>query len=373
MRSTLTRLNPTLRTLLALGATALVGSPAAAAGLGDSCEQPTDCDEGLSCEVVGATGCACASPSPGDPADGGAPFVPPECDCPEPVEFKACVPGPCESDADCGAGLVCATWEEPCLSTRPAVPCSSEDPDCNGAPPPEEECTPTTYSVCAPRWILPCEAASDCGAGFACEPVEQCSCSGGGGTPVDPVPPEGGGSDSGSGGSGDSEGAPYYDEPECTCTPSEENWCRPVEVTCSSDADCSDGWACQDAGYDDAPCATPVPEPSGDGFAPPDPNCGAPSDSTETVGLCQPQGWGGWYGGERGESSNDENTSAPTLPTPGDGTTPTAINAEGSQAGTEGTRAAGGGCAGGELPAWFALAGIALITRRRLMRTSHAG
>jgi hypothetical protein len=374
MRNTPIKLNPAVLAALALGATALMGTQALAAGLGDTCEQATDCDEGLACEVVGATGCACASPTPTDPGEGGAPFVPPECDCPEPVEFKACVPGPCQTDADCGAGLVCATWEEPCASTRPAVPCSSEEPNC-GAPMPEEECTPTTYSVCAPRWILPCEGANDCGAGFACEAVEQCSCTGNSGTPVDPAPSEGGGSDSGSSGSGDREGAPYYEEPECTCTPSEENWCRPVEVSCTSDADCSDGWACADAGgYDDVPCAMPEPDPSGDGFAPPpNPDCGAPREETETVGLCQPLGWGGWYGGDRGEATNDESTNTPTLPTPGTGPAPAPADAESAQGGTEGTRAAGGGCAGGELPAWFALAGLALVARRRLTRSGHAG
>ena len=374
MRSAFTPLNPIALAVLALGATALTGTPAAAAGLGDTCEQATDCDEGLTCEVVGGTGCACASPSPSDPADG-TPSVPPECDCPEPVEFKACVPGPCETDADCGAGLVCATWEEPCASTRPAVPCSSEDPDCNGAPPPPEEaCTPTTYSVCAPRWILPCEEANDCGAGFVCEAVEQCSCSGGGGTPVDPPPPDGG-SDSGSGGSDGSEGAPYSEEPDCTCTPSEENWCRPVEVSCTSDADCTDGWACADAGgYDDAPCAVPEPDPSGDGSTPPpNPDCGPPREPAETVGLCQPLGWGGWYGGDRGTSASEENTSSPTLPTPGTGPAPTPTDSESTQGLTEGARAAGGGCMGGELPAWFALSGLALVARRRLVRTNGAG
>lgn len=341
-----------IRLLPSLTALTLLSPAAFAGGLGDPCEATTDCDRGLTCEVVGGTACACPAPSP----DGEGFAPPPPCECPEAEEFKACVPGPCTANADCADGFVCATFEQGCAgSTEPAVPCRSDDPECRPAPPPPpEECTPTTVSMCAPRWVLPCEAADDCGAGFTCDAVEVCTCTGSGGTDTPPSEP---GSGSGSGGSDASsedppEGAPMPPEESCTCAPGDENRCRPVETPCSSDADCGEGWRCE-LDSDDVPCAIP------EGGAPTDPNCGAPEPAS-TSGLCSPIGWGG--GGAFDDSGTNQETSTPTTPT--DPSTP------GSQTpGERGTMASGGGCSGalplGPLTMMLPLLPLVLIRRRR--------
>ena len=338
-----------------------LGPAAFAGGLGDPCEASTDCERGLTCEIVGGTACACPAPEPTPDGEGFAP--PPPCECPEAEDIKACVPGPCSTNADCADGLVCATFEEGCAgTTEPAVPCRSDDPDCRPAPPPEpEECTPRTVSMCAPRWVLPCEAADDCGAGFTCEATEVCTCTGSGGTEV---PPDSGSSGSGSdpsegGGSSDPanpsesdppEGAPLPPEESCTCAPGDENRCRPVETPCSSDTDCAEGWRC-DLDANDTPCAIP------EGGAP-DPNCGAPEPAS-TTGLCNPIGWGG--GGAFDDRGTNQETGTPTTPT--DPSTP---GTEQPPTGEAGTKASGGGCAGGlplGLLVW--LVPLALLRRRR--------
>lgn len=329
------------RLLLALLLLPTSGS-ALAAGLSETCDSTADCDTGLTCEVVGGSACACPEPAEG------AEFAP-ACECPEAVDIKACVPGPCESNTDCAEGFVCATFEEGCGdTTEPAMPCRSGDPDCRPVDP--EPCTPSTVSVCAPRWVLPCEAATDCGPGFECAAVETCSCSGGGSTDV---PPDRGGSEpsEGSGGSGSSgsgsdsnaepaEGAPMPPEEDCTCTPSDTNACRPIDTPCSADTDCGEGWRCELSGGD-----TPCTMPEGG-----TPDCGAPVPATE--GLCEPIGWGG--GGAFDDRGSAEEVSTPTNPT------------NDSEAGGEaGAIASGGGCAGGTLPlALLPLLPFALRRRR---------
>jgi len=68
---------------------------------------------------------------------------------------------------------------------------------------------------CVPDYEAPCELAADCGAGFTCEALEQCSCS------------------SGAGGT-NNESA----EPVCLCKPGVEKSCRLIPVTCTTDNDC---------------------------------------------------------------------------------------------------------------------------------------
>lgn len=352
-----------IRLLPALTLTLL--SPAAfAGGLGDPCEATADCERGLTCEVVGGTACACPAPAP----DGEGFAPPPPCECPEAQDIRACVPGPCAANADCADGFVCATFEEGCAgTTEPAAPCRSDDTDCRPAPSePPEECTPRTVSMCAPRWVLPCEAADDCGAGFTCEATEVCTCTGSGGTDTPSSEPgtpgsSGSGSDSSEpsegGGSSDSadpaEGAPLPPEESCTCTPGDENRCRPVETPCSSDADCGEGWRC-DLDSNDTPCAIP------EGGVPTDPNCGAPEPAS-TSGLCSPIGWGG--GGAFDDRGTNQETSTPTTPTDPGTTDPTT---QPNTDGEAGTKASGGGCSGGFPVGPLALTLLPLVfTRRR--------
>lgn len=238
------------------------------------CGSDADCGEGLVCEVTGASGCDCAAPSPDDPSGERE-----ACSC-DPVEYRSCVPGPCQTNADCGAGLVCATYEQPCAST--ALPCT---PD--GYCPEPEPCEATTISVCAPQWVLPCETAADCGAGFECEASEICSCSAGTNSTE---PAQGGGSDGGAPQDALPE-TPREPEADCTCEPSGTNHCVAVEVACDDASACPAGWTCERMMYD-TPCA--IPEPADDGgaeFAPPDSeekNPCAAEPAPPSQGVCYP-------------------------------------------------------------------------------------
>jgi hypothetical protein len=307
----------------------LTAAPSAWAALGDTCATDADCGAGLVCETVGGTACACAAGE--------------SCDCPEATELKACMPGPCESDTDCGDGLICVSYEVPCAT--PAIACTP-DSECPEPPP----CTPTTASVCAPRWVLPCEQASDCGEGFTCDPIEVCTCSGGASEPATPVPapPDSGSGDSGSSGSGDSGSSGSSDSeapppPEdCTCAPGEEFACRPVEVACEDDAACPSGWSCIKAdAVSTPPCA-------------PDQPCDPlPPQEPMTSGTCAPAGWAlasdtGTGGTDRGlEVANGSAEVAPTASPTSD------------------VQTSGGGCAGGAASATFLFALGGLILRRR--------
>ncbi|MFO0746085.1 MAG: MYXO-CTERM sorting domain-containing protein [Myxococcota bacterium] len=312
--------------LLALGSTAW-------ADIGDECQLDADCGAGLVCQVVGGTGCACP--------DGAA------CEPCETTEFRACVPGPCTQDGDCGDGLVCVSYETPCATTEPACP---PDSNCDlPAPPP---CETTTTSVCAPKWILPCQADADCGDGFTCEAGETCACSGGG---ASTPPSDASGGSSGSSDPADPSGAPLPPpEDDCTCTPSDTKTCHPKELTCTADDECPAGWSCA------AAPSTQTCSASSDGG---EPQCDPPTDPGP--GSCYPAGW---YGGSatdgntKGgvdtdlglpEQATAEHTGAPTDPT--DPTDPTG-----------GTNAAGGGCdAGGAGSMTLAMAGLALAFARR--------
>jgi hypothetical protein len=110
--------------------------------------------------------------------------------------------------------------------------------------------------------------AADCGGNFTCEEQQRCSCSGSAGsssggapTPDDaarPLPPE-----------GDPLPPDPQPAPDCSCEPSGQFACVPVEIDCDSDANCPAGWSCQlqgvatDPGCAGGDCeAAPIPEPA---------------------------------------------------------------------------------------------------------------
>lgn len=218
------------------------------------CAADADCPQGLVCQEVGTVGCPpCAAGEPCDPQP-----------C-EPETIRECVPGPCATDADCGAGLrclkltyeVCPDVAEPTCAPDAECPAPSDADD----PP----CAETSVNVCAPPYLLPCQADADCGPGFACVAVQTCVCSGGGSS--DP-----------------------NDEPlptECGCEPTGEQACQPVEIACVDDSACPAGWACElsDA---DTPCTyDPVTGQT---------VCEEPVDPGP--GQCVPPYWG-WSDAER--------------------------------------------------------------------------
>ena len=209
------------------------------------------CPKGYQCETFDA-GCpaiACADDS--------------DCAPCEPSVTHVCVAQPCSSDADCAADMVCFTdTHEECEDTAGcATPDSQDDggadekvPNCEPAEPPV--CTTVSTSACIPRWQLPCQLASDCGAGFTCEEQMRGGCSGssgsagGGSTPSDPAtPPDG---DAGGAEPAPDEGfAPTPpdggadDGGDCFFEPSGVSACVAIEVACATDADCAEGWTCE--------------------------------------------------------------------------------------------------------------------------------
>ncbi|MFC1610583.1 hypothetical protein ACFL6C_06470 [Myxococcota bacterium] len=194
----------------------------------DDCLTDADCPDSLLCEEVGATSC----PVPDCRED----------PCPEPAPCEteihhACVPGVCETDADCGAGLLCLTFEDrSCHSSPVDMPddCPPEGP-CEPNPSEQEppECQTISVTVCAPPYMAECADDADCGDGFGCVEMETCECSGGGsddGELPDPEPPQ------------PDDPTP----PECSCEPTGQLFCEPIEQSCDADGDCIQGWSCEE-------------------------------------------------------------------------------------------------------------------------------
>jgi eight-cysteine-cluster-containing protein len=136
------------------------------------CSVDTDCAEGLVCEPVLCTGCACPGGSP-------------DCDCAEPVCYGYCVepkpePIPCAADTDCPEGMVCE------MGPGFAVPCGPDfcpEPTPTGqcVPAPSTECKPTGCSgqICADSEVFTtCEWKP----WYACFALSECGNFGEGGT-----------------------------------------------------------------------------------------------------------------------------------------------------------------------------------------------
>jgi hypothetical protein len=214
------------------------------------------CPKNWECRQATATdGVACA---PGQ-----------ECAEPTATTFDYCEPLPCSSDADCAADMVCYSETRQICSDPP--PCE-KDADC--AAPADSACTPETRSACVPRYLPPCETASDCGVGFTCE-EPTCGCtsgsagSGGGSAPSagssdgsagsDPVPPDppgdAGAAEPAEGSAGrpapgaEDGGAPTPPDEvapsDCTCPPATEKTCRLTLTACSTASDCPAGFTCE--------------------------------------------------------------------------------------------------------------------------------
>jgi MYXO-CTERM domain-containing protein len=216
------------------------------ASAGQSCMADATCPLGFTCQVVGASGCA--EPNfycpPGEPCP-----TPPPCVT---QEIRECAPAPCDSDANCGSGMVCYTQTSQNCSGASAPPCASGT-DC--PPPPVEQCTTTATRTCVPKYLLPCTTATDCGTGFTCDHDRDCGCSASGGGSA---PSSGSAGSAGNGGSaGTDPPANPAPPPDCSCTTLPTAHCTPTEVTCVSNADCPSQWTCEH-GMGGTACGAPV-------------------------------------------------------------------------------------------------------------------
>ncbi len=297
------------------------------------CASDDDCGAGFVCEAVGGSDCACPA---------GADCM----DC-EPETFYGCVPAPCQSDADCGEGLVCLTFESAsCSDTAEPMPVCEPGQECeepSGVPAPPE-CETETVSFCGPKYLAACEVDGDCGEGFTCEVAEECSCSGGGATPTDPVPEPG----QDGGDAGDPMPPREFDDgappEECVCEPTGEKYCQAQEIACEDDAACPTGWTCESYPSTPSTCWT---DESGNVEC--DDEQGVPAPS-----VCVPPYYGEYPGPGQpgGVPVDDKETSEPNRPDPTtDPTDPTTETPGESQGpGAQPTEATGGasGCAGGE-------------------------
>jgi hypothetical protein len=246
----------------------------------------------------------------------------------------------------------------------------SDDPDAGPLPPdavpPEESCQVEERNYCVPKYLLPCEAAADCGPGFTCETtIEQCSCSspsastsGGSGDM-----PEGDGSDSDSGGddAGDAErpAAPPDEDggddgvdDGCECEPVEgPASCQLVVTECEANSDCPSGMTCED-------------NPEGSCSSTPD---GGEECTADPEKICLPPHVDYAGGGIEEDGLGSDPTSNPEAPPRGEDDETN--DADGSSDESSGS---GGGCSvaavGAPAGAWASLGlmlGAALLGRRR--------
>ena len=307
--------------VLVLGGLGFLGAWAEGAHA-QECSDTSPCPRGFKCEVTGMS--ACSTPTPGilpvacadaGPCPAPNPAPRPEPDC-RPQEYRSCVPGPCMADGDCASGMVCHEEKIQACSSPGSAPCAPGVPCMQQMLPPT--CTETVERQCVPRHLLPCSQASDCGAGFTCEPQQQCGCSGSAGrgapVPTMPVPTDGGAAPEPAPGpmmpaadAGAPSDAPALPAPpECSCTPTSVNYCKPLELDCTSDAQCPPMWGCRVV-------ATSASDPAclpGRGDAG---TCGADRPAPAEIRRCVPP----YDGINVGVGRGGDGVATPTTGTPG--------------------------------------------------------
>ncbi|MFL5307049.1 MAG: hypothetical protein ACJ8F1_17665 [Polyangia bacterium] len=187
-----------------------------------SCNTDTDCPQSYAC-VASGTSTSPACKGTGCPADAAAS---------EPVVYKSCQPKACAIDADCGTGMVC--FEHKVTSCAGSGFACAANTKCDAGPVmTTETCTTTSEKLCAFKWQVPCNADSDCGDRFVCQP----SVSGGCGTSGHAV-------SAGPNGVTTSPPAADAGAPDCPTTTSFPGSCTPKATTCTADTECPSGWTC---------------------------------------------------------------------------------------------------------------------------------
>lgn len=167
----------------------------------------------------------------------------------EKVVYSACQRAQCDTDADCGADMLC---QQMAGSTCSPAPACQPGEACE----PPSECTQTEVKQCVYREELPCQADADCGDGYDCVPAVMCSCAestqGPSTAPTAAVTATGGASAS----TGVTETSPAVPvttataggdarpSPDCECSPTGVNTCQMQNIECESDNDCPADWEC---------------------------------------------------------------------------------------------------------------------------------
>lgn len=363
------------------------------------CETDDSCPQGQICEEAGSVGSACACSSDDPDCEECAEFVSEE------TTFYACVPAPCEVDADCGGDLKCIEYvddlcgptpismgaPEPMPAVPPGAPCrEGEDCDSPSDGPSTEDCEPIVTNLCGPKWLAPCELDADCGDGFTCVEEEDCACedsadssiSAGsmgseGGLPS--RDPDGGAPPQRDEDFSEDRSEGSDDDDSCSCVGTGTFSCELIEESCSDNADCSmEGWVCAmspTAGVDKVALVCDVNE---DG----EEVCEEVADDSEDSiveddGICIPgdyQDWsgsGGAPGGaDLGAESSMVDTASSSNPTTGDtGDLDTADASPENPANSDTSSSDSGGCQGSKTsPAGFvfSLMACAWMLRRRV-------
>jgi len=271
--------------LLLAGAVFEAGSAAA----DTPCTQSSDCSKGFTCQVIGATAC----PTYACPADiDGQACQPLQC---TPQMIMGCEPGPCSTDSDCAAGMVCnADSYDNCPAPAPSPSCPP-NADCASPAPAVDAgaCTTTVVKTCVPRYDLPCTVNSDCGDGFTCVPDTETTCSGSG-SAASGGAPSGGGTVS----SPPTTTSPpaaldaSTDPPACTTTTLPTSSCQVNTIPCTTDGNCPSTWTCvaQSQAVSNV-CVAPAQTGAADA-APPECSSGGGSSPPAQM-LCEPPDYNG--------------------------------------------------------------------------------
>ncbi len=348
------------RHFLAL-ATMVFSLAAASTASAQTCTSDGDCLQGFSCVVSGTSA---------SPPCKGADCAPPTTT--DPVVYKSCQPKACSADSDCGVDMVCHEETSTGCSGGGSRPACAPNTDCDaGVVTVTETCTTTSHKFCAFKWQLPCNADSDCGAAFTCNPSVSGTCSGGFGT-ASPASTSGGAAGTAGTDSRANSAPPDAVDasaPVCTTTSSFPGWCAPKATTCATNSDCPSGWTCTTVpGPAPAQTRGSVPASDGGASAPALLDAGAPTSPMPVQQCVGPYG----YGYPMGGATDGRGTSTSTGGTAGAGggapSVPPAGSAAGGPTGTD--YGPHGGCAvgpahGGSAFALLGFAALLLAYRRR--------